>query len=209
MNEQPSRRFVRSFLILSLFAATLSCVATEREMKPIPNSISPDGKYSLRAVKSIDPDNSLIAIEIVNNSNGHAIAETYPGYATYAMVDSDAYASALWSPDSRHLALGVRNGKRNFDTIVFAVKSDRATELDLPSAIDHTFKYLHLKDFFRFTNVKATRWIDNDTLVVKVTADASDSTDQNTIIFDADVTYQISTKRIIDLHIVSEKPEVG
>ncbi len=138
------------YLVLLLVALGLEASGDE------PSVSSPDGRYILRLFHKA---NSIFPVIFLKDTRTGGETEVFD----YESVDEGTTdLDAIWSPDSRHVAIDVRNGPATHMCVAYLVKNGQAREIEfLPirkslDATRHNFRGGTFGD----------HWEDNQTLWV-------------------------------------------
>jgi hypothetical protein len=197
-------------ILLALGILAVSASAYAADTIRLPDGRSPDGKYSIRIHPPVE-DGAIPKLEVINRDTKAIIGTTDTGgYAHFKAVANSFSTAALWSPDSKHLALMTRGTKRSTNIRVFEVSAAGISEIVLPSPTDRAFQLLKATDSYRCVFQRPKKWIDNDSLVIEASGDVTNPAgDKIPIWYEVDVTLSVSKKKITDAKVISTKSQEG
>ena len=185
-------------ILHTIFCILALAIVAQGETLEIENGTSPNQKFSLRF--PVTDDDRIPALQIYSIEESKVIFECATGgYRDYRSTVMDGSSTlVLWSPDSKHIAIMTRGTKRTTQVNVFSVNKNTVKEIDLPDGLQETLKLLNIKEIHRYVRQVPSKWIDNDTLVVLISADFlnpknKDQQDE----CEAEVKYSIKSRQII------------
>jgi hypothetical protein len=149
---------MRVFIVSAIYLLTLATATALEDNQP-ETWRSPNGKYAIKEM--FYGEGKLVRGIFAQIATG-ATATIYPGGARSL--------SALWSPDSRYVALDADRTKYRGEVKLFRVEHGKIAEIALPLNMDAR-NYLsadtkkHLGSL-AFEGMHATRWIDNSRIEI-------------------------------------------
>ncbi|MBB5353251.1 hypothetical protein HNR46_003506 [Haloferula luteola] len=164
--------------LLVLAVAFLGVIgASAAESTEVPNSISPDGRFTARTEPSDDVADGRDDL-LLYQKEPDAVFARLPiaGYASYPQDAEPANLPILWSPGSKHFALMISTTKRTSQLKLFSVDQG-VSEVKTPDLTDYALKNLRKDSIFRWCRETPIEWIDPRRLRVKVTGDCSSAPD--------------------------------
>ena len=191
----------RSRLIAWVLAAVLSLVAAsvfaQEQAKPQARSVSPDGKWELRA-GAREQDDFVIAKVGSNKTSVVLSEEEYADGLAEHLGRKPGYANMVWAPDSKRFAFNLQPGK-GYQTAQFyqldkdtwrkldALESNAATTAPLDRSMARQKKKLKLPLWPFLTSWQVRKWIDPRTALLYAhraeTFEISDETNEVTASF--------------------------
>ena len=170
----------RSRLIAWVLAAVLSLVAAsvfaQEQAKPQARSVSPDGKWELRA-GAREQDDFVIAKAGSSETSIVLSEEEYADGVAEAVGRAPGYANIVWAPDSKRFAFNLQPGKA-YQTAQFyqldgnrwrrldALESNAATTAPLDRSMARQKKNLKLPFWPFLTSWQVRKWIDSSTALL-------------------------------------------
>jgi hypothetical protein len=167
----------RTSLLVLTVASLGSIVASATESTEVPNSVSPDGRFTARTEPSTDVADGRDYLLLYQKEPGTVFARLpIGGYASYPQDAEPANLQILWSPDSKRFALMIRTTKRTWELKLFAV--DRGvSEVKIPDLTQYALKDLKKDSIFRWCRETPIEWIDPGRLRVQITGDCGSDPD--------------------------------
>lgn len=154
MTPEPNARYFQARPVRTILTALLSltlCIAANADKHAL---ASPNKRYLIRLHHKRD---SIYPVIILRDTRTGREVEVFDydstGQGTTAL-------EALWSPDSRHVALDISVGPSTHEVAVYRIEDGKATEaelLPLPKALD-------IKKYSFRGGTFASHWKDNRTL---------------------------------------------
>ena len=195
----------RDAFIVVLFLASGFLRAAEAPFVEVPQSIAPSGLLAARTEPPNETLDGRDSLCLYRPKAGEVFARIpLGGYASYPLDADPMNLTLLWSPNSRHLAITLRDSKRTWTTTVYALDAKRLRALDLPSATVKALRLLSGSENFRVSHETPTKWIDDDQLLLRA---SGDTTIQKRVIwYEVDLTYSISKRVITRAKVVGTQP---
>jgi hypothetical protein len=130
-------------LITWTFAAVFLLVATsafaEERRKPPARSVSPNGKWELRAGAAGEQDDFVIAKAGSDETPLVLSEEEYADGLAEALGRAPSYANIVWAPDSKRFAFNLQPGKAYQTAQFYQLDGDTWRKLDSLESNDATF----------------------------------------------------------------------
>jgi hypothetical protein len=126
-----------TFAAFSLLVAT-SAFAQEQE-KPRARSVSPDGKWELRAGAAGEQDDFVIAKAGSSETSVVLSEEEYADGLAEALGRAPSYANIVWAPNSKRFAFNLQPGKAYQTAQFYQLDGDTWRKLDSLESNDATF----------------------------------------------------------------------
>jgi len=118
---------MKQIIILMLLVVSMATVFADE--RTIPNSKSPNDQYELTALAS-SKDSPAYEIGLRQCAENKVInLGKVNGYVYFNAADNPLNTRVLWSPDSRFLALYLRDGRHNGGTSIYSVNENRVQEI--------------------------------------------------------------------------------
>lgn len=195
-----------AFLIIAVAFFRL-IAASAAESTEVPNSISPDGRFTARTGPSTDVADGRDYLLLYQKGPGIVFARLpIGGYASYPQDADPANLQILWSPDSKHFALMIRTSKRTWRLKLFAVGRG-VSEVKIPDLTDYALKNLKKDSIYRWCREAPIEWIDPGRLRVRVTGDCGSAPDVKH--YSGEVSLSISDGRIVQTVPLTAQNEEG
>lgn len=200
------KRIIHSLAaILVTLAMTSSACA---ETTPVPQSTSPDGAFRLEVVAPIERYEPSVLSLVDARTNKTLSATVLGGYATYPLDADPMNLGLLWSPDSQHFILMVRDTKRSWTSRIYSVAERKMICIELPSATAKALVEVKSSDgIFRACRETPLKWLDADHPMVRASGDTE--LKKHVIWYEVDITYTISEKKITESKLITTKPHEG
>jgi hypothetical protein len=183
-------------------AAAFLLVATsafaEEQEKPQARSVSPDGKWELRAGAAGEQDDFVIAKAGSDETPVVLSEEEYADGLAEALGRAPTYANIVWAPDSKRFAFNLQPGKA-YQTAQFyqldgntwrkldSLESNAATFAPLDRSMARQKKNLKQPLWPFLTSWQVRKWIDSSTALLYAhraeTFEISDETEEVTASF--------------------------
>lgn len=200
------KRIIHSLAAILVTLATTTSAGAETT--PVPQSTSPDGTFRLEVVAPTERYEASTLSLVDARTNKPLGATILGGYATYPLDSDPMNLGLLWSPDSKHFVLMVRDTKRSWTSRIYSVAERKMTCIELPSATTKALAEVKSSEgTFRACRETPLKWLDADHLIVRASGDTE--LKKHVIWYEVDITYSISEGKITESKLITTKPHEG
>lgn len=191
-------------LVCYWFASGLVCAETTTVL----NGVSPNKRWELKVEGSSHAFGNPSRLILLSISNGQVASSVeLGGYASFPRSAEPVNLSVLWSATSKHLAVSIRDTKRSWSASLYSVSQNALKLIDLPSATEQAYLLIGAKECFRCVREEPSKWTDGDTLIIRARGDTTIK--DKVMWYEVDVTYKVSTRKVISTKLVSLEPHEG